>query len=118
MSAPMNLDERDRNRLLDMREAAQRAVTFTQGKARADLEADEQLLGFAVVRAIEVVGEAASKITPAARQQLPQIPWHNIIGMRNRVIHDYLNVDYDIVWAVVTQNLPPLIAQLDAVLAA
>jgi uncharacterized protein with HEPN domain len=75
-----------------------------------------ELLGFALVRAVELVGEAASKVTPETRQAHPDIPWRNIIGMRNRIVHDYLNVDYDIVWTVVTDNLPPLIKQLDAIL--
>ncbi len=107
----------DKNRLTDMLRAAQRARTFVNGKTRESLEENDELLGFAVVRAVEVVGEAASKVTPETRESLKDIPWHNIIGMRNRVVHDYLNVDYDVVWAVVTQNLPDLIEQLEAALA-
>lgn len=99
-----------------MKRAAERAIQYTEGKQRADLNADEELLGFAVVRAIEIVGEAANKITPDTRDSLPQIEWRNIIGMRNRIVHDYLNVDYDIVWQVVTVNLPQLVEQLHAIL--
>jgi uncharacterized protein with HEPN domain len=110
------MNDRDKTRLEDMRRAARRARTFADGKTRADLEANNELLGFALVRAVELVGEAASKVTPETRQAHPDIPWRNIIGMRNRIVHDYLNVDYDIVWTVVTDNLPPLIKQLDAIL--
>lgn len=110
------MNEQDRNRITDMLTAARRARDFTDGKTREELEEDNELLGFAVVRAVEVVGEAASKVTLETRQSLPQIPWHNIIGMRNRIVHDYLHVDYDIVWAVVTQNLPELIEQLESLL--
>ncbi len=111
------MNELDKNRLTDMLRAAQRARAFVDGKTRESLEEDNEVLGFAVVRAVEVVGEAASKVTLETRNSLTDIPWHNIVGMRNRVVHDYLNVDYDIVWAVVTQNLPDLIEQLEAILA-
>lgn len=110
------MNELDRNRLTDMLTAAKRARGFVAGATRESLEENDELLGFAVVRAVEVVGEAASKVTPETRQELSEISWHNIIGMRNRVVHDYLNVDYDIVWAVVMQNLPDLIEQLEDVL--
>lgn len=110
------MNEHDKNRITDMLNAAKRARGFIDGKSRQSLETDDELLGFAVVRAVELVGEAASKVTLETRQSLTQIPWHNIIGMRNRIAHDYLNVDYDIVWAVVTQNLPGLITQLEDLL--
>jgi uncharacterized protein with HEPN domain len=98
-----------------MLRAAQRAQLFAEGKTRESLEENDELLGFAIVRAIEVVGEAASKVTLETRRDLTEIPWHNIIGMRNRIVHDYLNVDYDVVWAVVTKNLPPLVEQLETI---
>lgn len=110
------MNEQDKNRLHDMLDAARKARNFMKGKSRESLEANEALLGFAVVRAIEVVGEAASKITPETRAQLPQIEWKNIVGMRNRVIHNYLEVDYDIVWKVLNENLVSLIAELEKVL--
>ncbi len=103
------MNEQDKNRIIDMLQAAKRARSFVEGETRESLEADNELLGFAVVRAIEVVGEAANKVTPATRERFEHIPWHNMIGMRHRLVHDYLNVDYDIVWTVVTQNLPDLI---------
>jgi uncharacterized protein with HEPN domain len=111
------MNERDEALMRDMLQAAQRAIGFVEGQERSDLEADNELLGFAVVRAIEIVGEAASKISVETRSQYPQIAWRQAIGMRNHTIHDYLNVDYDIVWDVVTMNLPQLVQQLKAILA-
>jgi len=108
------MNERDETRLRDMLDAARRA--FVHGKERDVLETDNYLVGFAGVRAIEIIGEAASKIASETRAAFPQIEWNNIIGMRNRIIHDYLRVDYDIVWKVLTDNLPQLIAELERIL--
>lgn len=109
------MNERDQTRLYDMRNEAQRACKFLQDKTQIDLETDD-LLAYAVVRAIEIIGEAGSKVTEETRAQYPQIAWRNIIGMRNRIIHEYNDVDLDIVWEVVHRNLPQLIAQLEQIL--
>lgn len=69
---------------------------------------------FALVRAIEIIGEAASKISAGGRTELPTVPWNSIVGMRNRLVHAYFDVDLDILWNTVTQALPPLHAQLQA----
>ena len=111
------MNERDLTRLRNMLDAAQKVQSYIDNKTRQSLDADDELLGYAVVRAIEIVGEAASKITPETRAEYPQIEWQNIIGMRNRIVHDYLRVDYDIVWQVVTVNLPELVDQLETILA-
>jgi uncharacterized protein with HEPN domain len=110
------MNERDEARLRDMLDAAHKARSYIKGQTRASLEANNEILGFAVVRAIEIIGEAASRVTPETRDSLPQIEWGNIIGMRNRIIHDYLNVDYDIVWKVATENLVALIIELEKIL--
>ena len=70
----------------------------------------------AVIRCIEVIGEAASKISMEFRKDHPDIPWQKIIGMRNRLIHIYFDIDYHIVWQTVKENLPPLIDQLRSIL--
>jgi uncharacterized protein with HEPN domain len=111
------MNERDLTRLRNMLDAAQKVQSYIDNKTRQSLDTDDELLGYAVVRAIEIVGEAASKITPETRAEYPQIEWQNIIGMRNRIVHDYLRVDYDIVWQVVTVNLPELVDQLETILA-
>jgi uncharacterized protein with HEPN domain len=76
---------------------AYKARKFLQGKTQINLEADE-LLAYAVIRALEIIGEAGSKVTKETRNLYPQIAWRNIIGMRNRIIHEYNDVDLDIVW--------------------
>ena len=106
----------DRVRLRHMADAAESALRFVKGRARADLDADEMLL-FALVRAVEIVGEAATKVSVEARAETLDVSWSVIVGMRNRLVHAYFEVDRDIVWTTVTQALPPLLAQLKSILA-
>jgi uncharacterized protein with HEPN domain len=110
------MNERDKILFLDMLDAARRVKLFIAGKERSDLEAENALLGFAVVRAVEIIGEAASKISQETRQAYPDLAWRNIIGMRNRIVHDYNNVDYDILWQVASVNISELIPQLESIL--
>jgi len=70
------------------------------------------MLLFAVVRAVEIVGEAASKVTEETREKHPHIPWRAIVGMRNRLIHAYFEIDMDMVWVAATQEIPVLLSQL------
>lgn len=77
-------------------DAAKKAVLFLDGRRREDLEGDE-MLGFAVVRLLEIIGEAAKLVSPELREQHPEIPWSAMVGMRNRLIHGYFDVNYDIV---------------------
>ena len=72
-------------------------------------------LRFALVHAIQVIGEAARRVHQPTREQYPDIPWSLIVGMRSKVVHDYLDVDYDIVWEVVTRDLPQLVSVLERV---
>lgn len=74
------------------------------------------MLSLAVVRLLEIVGEAAAHISEPVQTSLPGIPWRQITGARNRLIHGYFDVDLDIVWAILQNDLPPLIAQLEQVL--
>ncbi len=90
-------------------------MAFVDGKTRADLETNDQL-ALALVRALEVIGEAANHVSPQVRGTVPNIPWRQIIGMRNRIIHAYYDVDLDIVWETVRDDLPPLAAAIDATL--
>jgi len=109
----MNTD--DRVRVLHMIDACEVAAQFIAGRSRADLDDDRMLL-FALIRAIEVIGEAASKISENTRAASSQLPWSAIVGMRNRLIHGYFDIDTDIVWKTVTDNLPPLVPMLKEVL--
>ena len=106
----------DAVRLQHMLEAAEVAASFMRGRTREDLGSDRMLL-FAVVRALEVVGEAASKVSPAARGLLPGVPWRAMVAMRNRLIHGYFDIDAEVVWTTTQVELPPLIDQLFRTLA-
>lgn len=101
----------DRIRLLHMLDAAQEAVLFAQGRSRADLDSDRKLV-LALVKEIEIIGEAASQISESTRHQWPAIPWVDIIGMRNRLVHAYFDINLDILWQTIQHDLPPLIAEL------
>lgn len=101
----------DGARLRHMLDHAQEAVALCAGKTRADLDRD-RLLNLALVRLIEVIGEAANRVSAATQGRLSAIPWPAIVGMRNRLIHGYDEVDFDILWQVIVQDLPPLIDQL------
>ena len=92
-------------RLQHVIEAAQYAIRFVAGRSRADLDHDRMLL-FAVTRAIEIIGEAASKISDDTRLTHDVIPWRAITGMRNRVVHAYFDVNADVVWQTVTVEIP------------
>jgi uncharacterized protein with HEPN domain len=105
----------DRVRLQHMLDATREAIEFVQGKARADLDSDRMLL-LSLVKEIEIVGEAANQVSKAAREQLPGIPWADIVGMRNRLIHAYFDINLDILWQTVQHDLPPLITVLERVL--
>ena len=95
-----------------MLDAARKARQFTQGRTRADLDTDE-MFALALVRLLEVIGEAANAVTEDIRNRAPQIPWKEIAGTRNRLVHGYFDVDLDIVWEIVTADLPPLITALE-----
>ena len=106
----------DEIRLRHMLDAAREAVSFAQGRARGDLETDRQLV-LSLVKDIEIVGEAAAQTTESVRTQRSDIPWQEIVGMRNRLVHAYFSINLDIVWRTVQEDLPALIAQLERILA-
>jgi len=101
-------------RLRHMLDAACEAAQMAQGKTRGDLDTDRPL-NLSLVRLLEIVGEAASRVPVVERAQYSGIPWVQIVGLRNRLIHGYDNVDFDILWEIVTQDLPPLIAELEKI---
>jgi uncharacterized protein with HEPN domain len=98
-----------------MLEAAEKAIRFSEGRSRADLDVDE-LLALALVRLLEIVGEAATRVAETEREQHGTIPWAQIIGMRNRLIHGYDVVDLDVLWETVRKDLPQLIAGLRSII--
>ena len=107
--------EDDRVRVTHMIDAIESALQFTNGREQPEMESEKKLL-FAVVRAVEIIGEAASKVSPEGRAEAPNIPWGVIVGVRNRLARAYFDVDPDIVWRTVTLALPPLLPPLSALL--
>jgi len=94
-------------RLRHMFDACKKALQFTKEKSRNDLETDEQLT-LALVRLMEILGEAATKVTLEVQNRHLLIPWKRIIGTRNRLIHGYDKVNLDILWQIITVDLPDL----------
>ena len=102
-------------RLHHMLDAALKAREFITGRTRIDLNHDEKLT-LALVRLLEVLGEAATQVSEDTRKLHPQIPWTNITATRHRLIHGYFDVDLDIVWEIVNADLPALIKALQRIL--
>lgn len=99
-----------------MRDHAREAVDLAAGHSREDLDRD-RMLNLALVRLAEVIGEAASQVPTEFRERYPDVPWQQIVGLRHRLIHGYDQVDFDILWTIIQDDLPPLIIALDRILA-
>jgi len=95
-----------------MLDAAREAIAFTQGHTDNDLS-DDRMLVLALVKDVEIIGEAAYQVSQPTRNQLPDIPWDDIIGMRHRLVHAYFDINLDILWRTVQDDLSPLIAALE-----
>lgn len=95
-----------------MLDSAREAVDFAAGKNREDLD-ENRMLALALVRCIEIVGEAGARVSHEGRAEAPSLPWVEIVAMRNRLIHAYFDVNLDIVWQTVNEDLPPLINTLE-----
>jgi uncharacterized protein with HEPN domain len=103
---------RDDAYLLDMLLAAHKVQNFTQNVAWEQFQSDE-LIQNAVMRQIQIIGEAARKISLQYQQAHPEIPWQGIIGMRNRLVHEYFDIIPERVWDVVEKNIPELIRLIE-----
>jgi uncharacterized protein with HEPN domain len=113
--ALMIYERDDHVRLRHMLDAAHEAVAFVQDETRESLDEDRKLL-LALVKAIEIIGEAASKVSESCQATYSQIPWPQIIGMRNRLIHAYFDIDHETVWQTIQDDLPPLIVELEKII--
>ena len=100
--------------LAHMLDMARKAGTKTANKLRSDFEADEDLQ-LILTHLIQTIGEAARHVSVPFQQSHPEIPWRQIVGMRHKVVHDYMHVDYDIVWDVAIVELPKLISALEKI---
>ena len=105
----------DRIRLRHMLEAAQKIDAFTQGRTRQDLDTNE-MLALAVIRLIEILGEAAKNISLDVQAQAPEVPWRQIAGTRDRLAHAYFDVNLDIIWQIIATDLQPLIHNLETLM--
>ncbi len=101
-------------RLRHMLDAARKAVDFVRGRKRSDLDTDE-MLALALARLLEILGEASKNVSQTTTEAYPEIPWKQIAGTRDRLIHGYFDVDLDIVWEIVTSDLPSVITALESV---
>lgn len=100
--------------LEDILEAARKIERFTEGMTYAEFERDQKTVD-AVLRNFEVIGEAAKKIPDSVRQEYDEVPWSEMAGMRDRLIHGYATIDLEIVWTTVEAEIPTLVAQLETV---
>jgi len=109
------MSSRDNHLLItDMLESALRISKYTEG-LKFDEFADDQKTLDAVVRNFEILGEAATRVLPDFQILNPQIPWKLLKGYRNRLIHEYFGVDYQIVWEIIQEDLPGLIERLEEI---
>lgn len=109
------LPKDDRVRLMHMLDAAREALQYVGGRSRGDLDKDG-MLARALVNCLAVIGEAASRVTQETRSVAASIPWAQIVGMRNRLIHAYFDIDQDEVWRTVAEDLPSLVNLLQTTL--
>lgn len=112
----MRRDREFEDFLRDILLHAEAAIEFTEGKADAVALEEDRRTFWAVIRALEVIGEAARHVPGDFRQAHPEIAWRGMTGMRDKVIHDYFGVDAHVVWQTVRQELPPLCHALRALL--
>ena len=101
----------DETRLRDMLDHADRAVEAIRDRSRADLDRDP-ILGAALEGFVEIIGEAAGRVSEDRKVAAPDIPWRQIMGMRNRLVHAYGAVDRNVLWDVVHDDLPDLVGKL------
>lgn len=99
-----------------MLNAARDTVTITSDRRRSELDSDI-LLRHALIRCVQLIGEAAARIGDSTREQIPDLPWPRMVGMRHILVHDYFKVDHDAVWRTATEHIPLMIPLLEVALA-
>lgn len=110
-----SIPTKDLIRLKHMLDSAEAILKFTFLKMRDDLDND-RLLSAGIVRELEIIGEAAGRISLETQAKLPEIPWKQMIGMRNRLIHAYFDIDHSIVWQTIEKEIPLLKSKLSNIL--
>lgn len=108
----MQPDLRDSGYLWDMLESARQVLQFTRGSSFDDYSGN-RMLQLAVERAIQIIGEAANRVSPDYRAAHPEIPWRRIIAQRNVLVHEYADIEDRLVWDLIQDHLPELVKQLE-----
>ena len=106
----------DEVRLRHLIEAAQKAIAYSDGRTRSDLDTDE-LLRLALTKLVEIVGEAAKLVGADTRSLHPEVPWSSAARMRDRLVHHYFDIDLDVLWATITDDLPGLLTAVQKLIA-
>lgn len=101
----------DEIRLRHLVEAADKAISYAANRSRADLDEDE-LLRLALTKLVEIVGEAAKQVTAETRERYPQVPWAAAARMRDRLVHHYFDINLDVLWSTITEDLPDLLSAI------
>jgi uncharacterized protein with HEPN domain len=102
--------------LRHMRDHAAEAVAIAQRRSRSDLQTD-RLFALGLTKLVEIIGEGAGRVSLGTRDAHPHIPWKQIVGTRNRLVHGYDEIDFDVLWKIVSVELPRLVQELEAILA-
>ena len=107
--------EKDLARLQHMFDSTKAILSFIEGKQRENLDTDRLLLS-GILREMEILGEAAGKVTERTKDRFPDLPWKQMVGMRNRLIHAYFDVDHDVIWKTIKDSLPSLANKLEKII--
>lgn len=105
----------DEARIRHMLDATRRAMELAKDKDTSNLPPEDET-ALALVRLLEILGEAAGRVTSTLREKHPRVPWRDISATRNRIIHEYFNVDMEVVGAIIRDDLPPLVSSLEVIL--
>ncbi|EDZ94409.1 MULTISPECIES: HepT-like ribonuclease domain-containing protein [Limnospira] len=105
---------KDKQALIDILKAIQQIISYVEDIKKEDLQQDDEKQA-AILYRIIIVGEATKRLSPEFRQQYPMIPWREMAGLRDVVIHDYDELDFDILWNVIQVNLPDILPQIQLI---
>ncbi|NJR63205.1 MAG: DUF86 domain-containing protein [Cyanobacteria bacterium CRU_2_1] len=105
----------DQESLIDIANAIRRILRYTNGISKLELESNDEKLS-AILYQITIIGEATKRLSQEVRQQHPEIPWREMAGMRDVIVHEYDQLDFDVVWDVVENKLSELLVLLDSLL--
>lgn len=112
---PLETEQSNRIRLMHMREAAIEALSYSRGRPQSDLT-DDSMYRRAVTSCIQEIGEAATQVSSDFRERVPEIPWKDIVKMRNVIVHSSFDVRLTLIWEVLSLDLQPLLMALQGAL--